>query len=231
MDSNTPSKSSPSCTPIPRKKSVFRPPVKSSQQTPSTPNTLVKTSVNKAEKGSIEDRKLANELKLLNNEYARQIHSYKMENNQIEQATKVLKNYEQELKVMKLIDKWRSISQGGMSYLLNSTMLKINRIGGYEELKRKEMEAEKRKIEYQMDNSLQDEMDNVLESEEFQMLPEEDQEEYKKRMEDKMEEMEVWKERKLSKLEEQVKLSANQEMTMQELAERLKVDYKLVFSE
>lgn len=231
MDSKTPNNSSPNCTPIPRKRSTFKPPIKSSERIPSTPETLVKASVNKVSKGSIEDRKLTNELNLLNNEYTRQINSYKMENNQLRQAIKVLKNYEQETKVLNLIDKWRGISQGGMSYMLNSTMLKILKMGGYEELKRKEIEAEKRKIEYQMDDSLQDEMDNVLESEEFQMLPEEDQEEYKKRMQDKIDEMEICKEKALAKLEEQVNSSANQEMTMQELAQRLKMDYELIFQE
>ncbi|GAV50247.1 hypothetical protein ZYGR_0U01030 [Zygosaccharomyces rouxii] len=231
MDSNTPSYSSPNYTPIARKKSVFRPPVRNPQQVLSTPNTLVKTSVDKVDKGSIEDRRLAYELKLLNNEFTRQINSYKIENNQLNQSIKVLKNYEKEEKVMRLIEKWRSISQAGMSYMLNSTMLKITKIGGYEELKRKEMEAEKRKIEYQVDDNLQDEMDNVLESDEFQMLPEEDQEEYKNRMQDKIEEMEIWKEKALTKLEEQVKLCANQEMTMQELAQRLKINYQFVFPE
>lgn len=233
MESNTPIKSSPNTSSL-SGKSTFKPPVKRSHQLPSTPNTLVKGSVEKVEKvekGSVEDRKLANELRLLNNELTRQVKSYKRNNNQLDQAVKILKNYEQENKVMNLIEKWRNISQGGMAYMFNSTMLKISKMGGYEELKRKEMEVEKRKIEYQLDNSLQDEMDNVLESEEFQALPEEEQEEFKKRMQNKIDEMEVWKEKALSKLEDQVKLSANQEMTMQELTQRLKMDYQLVFPE
>lgn len=231
MDSNTPTNSSPNYISIPRMTCAFIPPVKKDQLFPETPNALMKASVGKVGKGSIEDKRLANELKLLGSEYTRQMNSYKIENNQLDQAIKILKNYEQELNVMKLIDKWRVICQGGLSYLLNSTMLKILKIGGYEELKRKEIQAEKRKIEYQIDDSLRDEMESVVESEEFQMISEEDQAEYKKRMEDKIEEMEAWKEKALSKLDEQIKLSANQEMTMQELAQRLKVDYKLVFPE
>lgn len=209
----------------------FVPPIRSNQNVPLTPCTLTKAPVSKVNKVSIEDRKLSNEMKLLNNELARQQNAYKRDANQLEQAISILKKYDQETNTLHLIDKWRGVSQGGMSYMLNSILVKIDKIGGYEELRRKELEAEKRKIDYQMDDRLQDEMDNVLESEEFLALPDGDQEEYKKSMQEKIEEMEAWKERELSKLDTEMKSSGNQEMTMKELSQRLKVDYNLVFPE
>ncbi|AQZ12077.1 MEI5 (YPL121C) [Zygosaccharomyces parabailii] len=201
------------------------------RQLPPTPRTLTKSYVPRVHKESIEERKLANKLKLLNNELKKQVDSYKKTNNQLGQAIKILRKFEQETKILLLIDKWRSISQGGMSYMLNSTLLKIDRMGGYEELRRKELEAEKRKIEYQVDDRLQDEMDNVLESEEFKALPDEDQEEYKARMQNRIDEMTIWKEKELSKLDENLKSNSENEMTMRELSQRLKVDYDLVFPE
>ncbi|AQZ18426.1 MEI5 (YPL121C) [Zygosaccharomyces parabailii] len=231
MGVSTPTNNSQHCKQTNKKRSTVVSPMGNHQQLPPTPYTLTKSCIPRVHKESIEERKLANRLKLLNNELKKQVDSYKKTNNQLGQAIKILRKYDQETKILLLIDKWRSISQGGMSYMLNSTLLKIDRMGGYEELRRKELEAEKRKIEYQVDDRLQDEMDNVLESEEFKALPDEDQEEYKARMQNRIDEMTIWKEKELLKLDEKLKSNSEKEMTMRELSQRLKVDYDLVFAE
>lgn len=195
----------------------------------STPKTKTKNLLFKKEKDSLEDRKLAAKSRLLNDELTRQIANYRKSNFQLQQAIKILSNYEKEIKVLKLIQKWRVVSQAGMSFLLNSTLLKISKLGGYEKLIRKELEAKKRQIEYQMDDSMQDQMDEVLESEDFKLLPEEDQQEYKDRMADKIQEAQLWKEKEFTKLEEELQNCADKEMTMEELSKRLKVEYALVF--
>lgn len=195
----------------------------------STPKTRTKNLILKKEKGTIEDRQLAAKSRLLNDELTRQIAIYRKSNFQLQQATKILNEYEKEIKVLKLIQKWRAVAQAGMSFLLNSTLLKISKLGGYEKLVRKELEAKKRKIEYQVDDTMQDQMDEVLESEDFQILPEEDQQEYKDCMADKIQEAQSWKEKEFTRLEEEFRNCADQEMTMEELSKRLKVEYALVF--
>lgn len=196
-----------------------------------TPQVQVRKSVFKKSTVSNEDRKLVAENRLLCDELNKQIGFYKKDNYQLKQAIKILKYYDEEEKVLLLIEKWRTICQAGMSFIMNSTLIKIARTGGYEELLRKEFEAAKRKLEYQVDDSFQNEMDELLESEEFQRLPEEVQQEYKDKAEEKIREAEVWKEKEFAKLENALKDKQSQEMTMKELSNRLKVEFELVFPE
>lgn len=188
-------------------------------------------SVHKKAIASVEDRKLAIQKKILNDELTKQAMFYKTNINQLQQANKIMKSYHKEEKVLNLIQKWRAVSQAGMSYIMNSTLIKISRIGGYEELRRKELEAEKAKLEYQIDDNLQEQMNEVLESNEFQMLPQEAQQEYKEKMEEKMSEAEIWKEKEFSKLDNRMKEIGNQELTMEELSKRLNMEYYLIFPE
>ncbi|CCE61188.1 hypothetical protein TPHA_0A01030 [Tetrapisispora phaffii CBS 4417] len=147
----------------------------------------------------------------------------------LKQAIKIVDKYDEEKKTFDLIDKWRDISQKGLSYMMNSTLLKIDRVGGYMELRKKELEAEKRQIEYQLENDLDGEYENMIETEEFQMLPEDVKSEYAKKFEHEKEKVNSWKEKKFSELDSKLDSISNESFTMEELCKRLKVDFSLVF--
>lgn len=151
------------------------------------------------------------------------------ESQQLKQAIKILETFENEARVGELIDKWRDVCQKGMSYLYNSTLFKIDRMGGYEELKRRETEQLRRKLEYDMEDGAQDEVDRILESPEFLSLPQSEQRSVQREMESQLEERERMKQKKLQSLEDQITSAQNNEFTMEELALRLKVQYNLIF--
>ncbi|QLQ81491.1 hypothetical protein HG537_0F02520 [Torulaspora globosa] len=178
---------------------------------------------------SMEDRKLATQTRLLFNELSRQKASYKKHIDQLNQAIRILESFEKEERILDLISKWRAVSQAGMSYMLNSTLLKIDKMGGYEELLRRECEAQKRKIEYQFSDSLQEDMETVFESDEFQAMSEEMQQEYREQMMEQVKEAQMRKEKEFAALELKMKQSAGQEMSMQELARRMKMEYSMIF--
>ena len=167
--------------------------------------------------------------RLLYNELTTQIKLYKKEVSNITDAIKILNKYDKELKTDQLIEKWRSVCQKAMSYMFNSTMFKIDKMGGYEEFIKKEIEAEKARIEYQLDDSIGDEISKFLESEEFKNMPLDYQEECKMQLDEKRDEVERVKEKSLKILDQRLELCQGQEMTMKELAGRLKVEYELVF--
>ncbi|SCU85112.1 LAMI_0C10176g1_1 [Lachancea mirantina] len=149
----------------------------------------------------------------------------------LKSGIKILNSYEKETEVENLAFKWRRICQAGMAYMLNSTLIKIDKMGGYEELVRREIEAEKRKIEYQFSDNLEQDIENLLESEEFKMLSTDEQQEYRDKMDAKRQEVEDLQQKELQKLEEKLGKTRETQMTMQELARRLNVDYKMVFEE
>ncbi|SCW03422.1 LAFE_0G10066g1_1 [Lachancea fermentati] len=147
----------------------------------------------------------------------------------LKSALDILAKYDKEKEVLKLIDKWRGVCQAGMSYMFNSTMIKIGKMGGYEELRRREIEAEKRKIEYQCADGIQDEIDGILESDQFKVLSPGEQAEIKDRLNERLVETQKWQEKQLELLEQKLLGSSNREMTMEELSKRLKIDYSMVF--
>ncbi|SCU89448.1 LAFA_0E18118g1_1 [Lachancea sp. 'fantastica'] len=160
---------------------------------------------------------------------ADKIRRLKKDNCALESAIKILASYSREQEIECLIDKWRSICQAGMSYLLNSTLLKINKMGGYEELVRKEVEAEKRKLEYQLSGQLEYEIDDVIESEDFKKMSVLDQEELKRQLYERKEEADKAQQAQMEKLDARVEESSGKEFTMQNLARRLKVNYEMIF--
>lgn len=178
-----------------------------------------------------EDQRLKNQTRLLYSELSKQKSSYRRHIDQITQALKILEANQDEIRVLALIEKWRGIAQAGMSYMLNSTLIKITKMGGYEELLRKEFEAERRKLEYQINDGLMDDMEQIIESEEFQALSEDMQQEYKDQMNERMLEIQSKKDKEIAKLEDKMKENAGQELTMQELAKRIKMDFTLIFPE
>ncbi|CCF59693.1 hypothetical protein KAFR_0H02840 [Kazachstania africana CBS 2517] len=160
---------------------------------------------------------------------SKQVKEYTRNIDTMKQAIKILKKYDMELRTMELIDKWRSICDRSMSYILNFTVLKINKLGGYEEYKKREIGMEKAKIEYQMDTSFQEEVDTVLESEEFKSLSVDEQTEYRDQIDGKINEMESWKTSQLQKLDLQLENCQGKEMDMLELSKKLNVDYNLIY--
>ncbi|CCE89896.1 Mei5p TDEL_0A05640 [Torulaspora delbrueckii] len=180
---------------------------------------------------TLEDHKLNTQTRLLYNELSKQKNLYKKHIDNLAQAIKIIKAGEKESRVLELIEKWRGVAQAGMSFMLNSAMLKITKLGGYEELLKKELEAERRKLDYQINDNLQDDMEQVFESEEFLALPEEMQQEYRDQMNEQLREVQNRKDKEIAKLEAKMKESAGQEMTMQELSRRIKMDYMLIFPE
>lgn len=177
------------------------------------------------------DQTLIIEERIVNSETNKMLTKYKKNIGQLKSANRILKRRinGEEKDISELIDKWRQICQGAMSYLLNSTLFKVDRMGGFEELVRREIEAEKATIEDQVDSELQGEIEDIEDSEEFRDLPEDSKAEYKQMIEEKTTEMEVWKQKRFSALDEKLKKLAGQEMDMEELSRRLKVDYSLVF--
>lgn len=149
---------------------------------------------------------------------------------ELKQALSILNNYDKEINTRKLIQKWRCITQAAMSYILNMTLCKIDKIGGYEQLRRKEFDLQKKRLEYMMDDSMQDEMDTVIESEDFKALPVDDQVEYKNMMDERLKDFQAHKQKELQKLEKQMNDTTSNEMDMEELADRLKIDYSMVFT-
>ncbi|CCC69128.1 hypothetical protein NCAS_0C01380 [Naumovozyma castellii] len=179
-----------------------------------------------------EETRLNRGQKLLVNELDKQIRSYERLNIELIQAIKYLDDdNSEELKTEQLINKWRDISQSTMAYLLNSILNKIDKMGGYEEFRQKEIEREKTQLEYQLDDGIEESFGSILESDEFKMLSLEDQDEYKQEMETKLKEMEEFKQKQLEKFEKEMENVTNKQLDMKELSKRLNVEYDLVFPE
>ncbi|EDO15526.1 hypothetical protein Kpol_479p14 [Vanderwaltozyma polyspora DSM 70294] len=190
---------------------------------------LGKSSINKGF-NKVNANDSSKELRILNNELSKELAEVSKKIDQLKQSIKILNRYEEQDKNLKLIEKWRGVSKAGMSYIFNSLRFRIDKMGGYEEFRRKEIEAEKRKIEYQFDDGLQNEIDNILDSEEFKALPIDDQIEYKEKMDEKIQQAEEYKLKQFEKFDKELANASNKELTMEELADRLKVEYKLIFS-
>ncbi|CCK71564.1 Mei5p KNAG_0H01500 [Huiozyma naganishii CBS 8797] len=180
---------------------------------------------------SIESAVLYKEVGKLVAELDRQTAAYSRKTKELQDAIKVMESPEVEAETRALIDKWRAIAQGAVSYLLNSVLGKIDRLGGYEEFRRKELEREKRQLEYRLDNGFEDEMESVLESEEFNGLPEDLKEEYRETLDGKKSEFEQYKTKQFAQLDAQLDQvsKSSQQMDMREMCKRLNVDYSLVF--
>ncbi|SMN22167.1 similar to Saccharomyces cerevisiae YPL121C MEI5 Meiosis specific protein involved in DMC1-dependent meiotic recombination, forms heterodimer with Sae3p [Maudiozyma saulgeensis] len=177
----------------------------------------------------LNEKQLSLQNRVIYNDLTRKISFYRKEITNLSEAINIMKKYDKELKLDELIMKWRNVCQSSMSYLFNATLFKIDKLGGYEEFIRKEIEAEKAKLEYQLDDSVEEEISGILESDEFQALPPDDQEEYKIKFEEKREEVEKVKQNALKVLDDKLILAQNKEITMEELTKRLKVDYNLVY--
>lgn len=157
------------------------------------------------------------------------INSFKKTKDSLLQAIKILKSIDKEEKTEKCIDKWRDVSVREMSYILNMTLLKINKMGGYEEFVRKEVEGEKDSLRYNSKNDFEEQMEDYFHSSEFQNLEPDEQERIKKEAADQIEIINEKMEKKLNKLNAKIEEAANRDFDMQDLCKRLQVDFHLVF--
>lgn len=194
-------------------------------------STPIKTSQNRISKtiNGLVDKPSNRSLSLQYNELRRQIREKEKENDQMRDAIRILNKYDKDLQIEELIVKWRCVCQGSLSFLFNETLFKVDKLGGYEEFIRKEVDAEKARLEYQMDNSMEEEFSTLVESDEFQSLPPDDQEEYRARMEEQRHEAEILMEKSLKQLDKKISEASGKEMTLEELTKRLNVSYELVY--
>ncbi|AMD19614.1 HCL537Wp [Eremothecium sinecaudum] len=174
-------------------------------------------------------KQVVSELKSVEVNLDIQIREYNKKETTLKRANKILSTYEQEVKINELIEKWRRVCQCAMAYLFNSTMLKINKMGGYHVFRKKEIEKMKRQLEYQSNDGIQDQIDELLESDEFLKLCQEEQDGVRERVEEKLHEAEKLKEKEMAKIHAQLEDMNEEEFTMQELAARIKVEYHLVY--
>lgn len=200
------------------------------QENDSFSDILPKLSCRNPEERSTGSVLLLKEIRRLENDLDRQIRDLTKKEFALKRAVKIMQTYDNELKTIELINKWRSTCQCGMSYMLNTILVKIDRMGGYQEYKRKEIEARKRQVEYQYDDGIQQQMEEILESPDFFHLPIEEKEEIRERMDEKVREAEEMKQNELQKFENELRKEDNDEMTLQELAAKLKVDYDMVYT-
>ncbi|KAL6944996.1 hypothetical protein ACO0QE_002439 [Hanseniaspora vineae] len=155
--------------------------------------------------------------------------SLKKTRNSLTQAIKVLKDIHKEKETETCIEKWRDVSIKEMNYILNMTLLKINKMGGYEEFVRKEVEAEKDGLRYNGGTEFEEQMEEYFDSEEFQNLEPDEQERIKKEGADQIEAINGKMEKELEKLDAKIDEATNKDFEMQNLCKKLQVDYHLVF--
>ncbi|GMF06871.1 unnamed protein product [Ambrosiozyma monospora] len=109
---------------------------------------------------------------------------------------------------------------------MNEARLKIDRMGGIEEYRKRQKQAKMRRKKYQFDESLLYRLEEYIESDEFKELDKYDKNEIlkKKREAEKMSERIENGEFDLSDQEED-----ESEFTMEELYKQTGLDYKLVY--
>ncbi|EJS41427.1 mei5p [Saccharomyces arboricola H-6] len=181
-------------------------------------------------KGDKDLKKHTNQKQLViqNRELTKQLNLLRQENNHLQQACKILSE-DKITENKKSIEKWRTICEMELSFILNSTLIKINRMGGYKDFLEKEMEGKKRRLEYQIDNGMEDQAYEVRESESFKQLSEVERQDWESQMNEQLEELEKNKVAELEKLNRVLLDSEGKEFDMAELCTRLKLDYNLVF--
>ncbi|KAF4006145.1 Double-strand recombination repair family protein [Saccharomyces cerevisiae] len=63
-------------------------------------------------------------------------------------------------------------------------------MGGYKDFLEKEMEAKKRRLEYQIDNGMEDQICEIKESDDFRQLSEVEKQEWESQMNEQLKELE-----------------------------------------
>ncbi|CAI4861774.1 CRB_1a_G0054870.mRNA.1.CDS.1 [Saccharomyces cerevisiae] len=163
------------------------------------------------------------EIAIKNRELTKQLTLLRQENNHLQQACKILSE-NKIIENRKSIEKWRdNFQRWNCLFILNSTLIKINRMGGYKDFLEKEMEAKKRRLEYQIDNGMEDQICEIKESDDFRQLSEVEKQEWESQMNEQLKELE--KKKKIAELEKLNKVlhdSEGKDFGMAELCTRLK---------
>lgn len=159
-------------------------------------------------------------------EYRRKIRDEEKDIRELKQAIKIIEEKKLE-HLMSLIEKWREVSQKTLSYMQYSTVLKIDKMGGFKKYMERELENKLLEIEDEY-TRFEEEMGSFLESDEFERLSEEQQEEYKDQINSRRYDLEKLKLQKAKEIEKEYE-NVDDVFTLQELTKLLKIDYKLIF--
>ncbi|KAH7584101.1 Double-strand recombination repair protein [Nakaseomyces glabratus] len=164
--------------------------------------------------------------RLILSEYRRKIRDEEKDIRELKQAIKIIEEKKLE-HLMSLIEKWREVSQKTLSYMQYSTVLKIDKMGGFKKYMERELENKLLEIEDEY-TRFEEEMGSFLESDEFERLSEEQQEEYKDQINSRRYDLEKLKLQKTKEIEKEYE-NVDDVFTLQELTKLLKIDYKLIF--
>lgn len=127
-----------------------------------------------------------------------------------------------------LIEKWRKAAQAASNYMMNEAQLKIDRMGGIEEYRKKQNENKLRRMRFKYDNAVLPELEQFMESDQYKHLDKYQKEEF------------LGKKRKMEKLGEEIEsgeykptgdnhVEEDTEFSMKELYRQLHLDYDLVY--
>lgn len=155
----------------------------------------------------------------------REILKYQSEVNLMKKIKKYRETNDTE-KLDRLIEKWRNIAEKGSNYLYNEARLKISRMGGLEEFRKKQKKSMLRKKKFEFDESLLYRIEEYMESEEYKNLDDYEKEEVisrKKEIEEMSEKIEN------GEFLQDDESNDEDEFTMKELYKQLGLDYSLVY--
>lgn len=161
----------------------------------------------------------------------RDILKYQNEVNTMKQVKKYRASQESD-KLEDLIVKWRDIAERASNYMLNEAKLKIDRMGGVDEFRKRQKKSKLRKMKFEFDENLLYRIEEYMESEEYKNLDTYDQEEIKSKrremqaMSEKLERGEIPLGNEDQESEDD---NESNEFTMKDLYKQLKLDYRLVY--
>lgn len=133
-------------------------------------------------------------------------------------------------KLIELIDKWKNIAEMASNYMFNQASVKVSRMGGMNEFRKRQKKSKLRKMKYEFDEGMLYRLEEYMESEGFRNLDKYDQNE----LLDRKAEMEKMSEKiengdiPLSDDDEEEE-DGGDEFTMKDLYKQLGLDYELVF--
>lgn len=133
-------------------------------------------------------------------------------------------------KLNELIEKWRDIAQKGSNYLFNAAKLKISRMGGIEEFRKRQKKSKLKKMKFEFDESLLFRIEEYMETEEFKNLEGYEKEEVLSRKKELEEMSEKLENGQIAFGDEEEEDDDDDEFTIEELYKQLGLDYELVYN-
>ncbi|ODQ80560.1 hypothetical protein BABINDRAFT_12707 [Babjeviella inositovora NRRL Y-12698] len=127
-----------------------------------------------------------------------------------------------------LIEKWRSVGQQAASYLLNSALVKVSNMGGYQEYRKRQADRTTRQLVSQFEDEMAGKYEGFIELEEYKEMSALDKKELDERYNEYKRKSEVKTEGhgKKQKTEEE-----GNAITMKQLFRELNVEYALFFDD